>query len=923
MTSQLRSTTCPYCGVGCGIDVKCSTKADGRIGLSDLAGQPEHPANYGKLCVKGSHLLETNDLSNRMLRPSIGNETVSWDKAITKVAAAFSQAIAQYGPDSVAMYVSGQLLTEDYYVANKFMKGFVGSANIDTNSRLCMSSAVAAYKRAFGSDAVPCCYEDIEQTDLFIMVGSNAAWTHPVLYQRLERAKLRNPNLQIVCIDPRKTVSCDIAQQHLALRPGTDGYLFNGLLAYLSKHDHLDSDFIAQHTLGFEQAIESAKQCDIHSVARECDLKASQVERFYRSFAEADAALSFFSMGINQSSSGVDKANAIINCHLATGKIGKAGSGPFSITGQPNAMGGREVGGLANLLAAHMELDNPEHRQWVQDFWQSPQIASRSGYKAIELFEALNSGKIKVLWIMATNPVVSMPNRNLVEQALSRCPMVIVSDVVEHNDTLAYAHIKLPATAWSEKNGTVTNSERRISRQRSLQLPPGECRDDWRIIRDVANAMGFQSGFSYVNAAQIFDEHTKLTALNNHSQRALDLSALSNMSNKQYDNLIPIQWPVNRQNPQGTKRLFCDKRFYTPSHKAHFVAIAPQLPQQQTSNDFPLVLNTGRLRDQWHTMTRTAKALRLTEHTDEGFISMHPDTAKERMFEEGQLLSISSWASGDETVVLRCKFDRGLRKNQCFAPIHFSQQHASSPSVARLFDQSCDPISGQPELKHAAIEIESFHCKSFVDLYSAARLPSHFLADMDYWSMTPIADGYFYRIASHSSLSDIVSSFSSLISAQCQRYEKITPLSVSIISTLEERLTLAFFADRCAPKTSKEWLSALFASDSVGQENISALLRNQPSEQFLQGELICSCFGVRKNSIHQAIASGCRSVSDLGKSLKCGTNCGSCKGELARLIQEHTATDVNSPDALLSPPISLSQKNTIAVQNIAPHEVTK
>jgi len=475
MINQQIKTTCPYCGVGCGIE---ATIENGQ--LIEVKGDPLHPANYGRLCVKGSALVETVDVENRLLHPSINGRIVSWDEALANVAQGFSDTIAEYGSESVAMYVSGQLLSEDYYIANKLVKGFWGTGNIDTNSRLCMSSAVAAHKRAFGSDTVPGCYEDIEKSDLIILVGSNAAWTHPVIYQRIAKAKKNNPCLKVFVIDPRKSVTCDIADMHLAINPGSDAYLFNGLLCFLDKHGFLEQTFIQEHCNGFEEALDVAHQTikNLGSLADYCGLDYHDIEDFYLEFAQTEKVISFFSQGINQSSSGVDKANAIINCHLATGRIGKDGMGPFSLTGQPNAMGGREVGGLANQLACHMELENRQHRDLVGRFWQTDNLATESGLKAVDLFKAVDSGVVKAIWIMATNPAVSMPDSDLVRQALEKCPLVVVSDCVVNSDTALYADILLPAKTWGEKEGTVTNSERCISRQRKLFSAPGEAQSD-------------------------------------------------------------------------------------------------------------------------------------------------------------------------------------------------------------------------------------------------------------------------------------------------------------------------------------------------------------------------------------------------------------------------------------------------------------
>ncbi|WP_292254085.1 molybdopterin-dependent oxidoreductase, partial [Mesorhizobium sp.] len=479
-------TTCPYCGVGCGVLAKVA--ADG---TTTVRGDPEHPANFGRLCSKGSALAETLGLEGRLLQPEIGGRQAGWDEALDLVAEKFSRAIAEHGPDSVAFYVSGQLLTEDYYVANKLMKGFVGSANIDTNSRLCMASSVAGHRRAFGEDIVPGVYEDLECADLIVLTGSNTAWCHPVLYQRM-LATRRERGTKIVVIDPRRTATADECDLHLALDPGTDVLLFNGLLAYLVQSGKSDTDFIRDNTSGFDAAaaLASADAPSIARIAKGCGLAAADVQAFYDLFADTDRTVTVYSQGVNQSAHGTDKVNAIINCHLATGRIGKPGMGPFSVTGQPNAMGGREVGGLANQLAAHMDFADEANIDRVSRFWKAPDIARRVGLKAVDMFQAVADGRIKALWVMGTNPAVSMPDASRVRAALAKCDFVVVSDVTR-TDTTRCADVLLPAAGWGEKDGTVTNSERRISRQRPFLPPPGEARADWRIVCDVAARMGF------------------------------------------------------------------------------------------------------------------------------------------------------------------------------------------------------------------------------------------------------------------------------------------------------------------------------------------------------------------------------------------------------------------------------------------------
>src|SRR5690606_15699188 len=469
MTTTTR-TTCPYCGVGCG--VLATPQPDGSVAI---AGDPEHPANFGRLCSKGAALGETLSLQGRLLHPEIRGQRASWNSALDLVAGTFSDTIARHGPDSVAIYGSGQLLTEDYYVANKLMKGFIGSANIDTNSRLCMASSVAGMKRAFGSDTVPGNYEDLELADLVVLVGSNLAWCHPVLYQRLAAAKAARPAMRVVLIDPRRTATADLADLHLAIRPDGDTALFVGLLNALAECEGLDGSFIAKATFGLHEALAAALPWTLECVAHATAIPAQTTSLFFQWFAETERTVTVFSQGVNQSASGTDKVNAIINCHLATARIGRPGMGPFSVTGQPNAMGGRGVGGLANMLAAHMDFD-ADSVDRVGRFWGSDRVATRPGLKAVELFDAVADGRIKALWIMATNPVDSMPEADKVLAALQKVPFLVVSDIHATADTVREAHVRLPAAGWGEKDGTVTNSERRISRQRPFLPLPGAAR---------------------------------------------------------------------------------------------------------------------------------------------------------------------------------------------------------------------------------------------------------------------------------------------------------------------------------------------------------------------------------------------------------------------------------------------------------------
>src|SRR5579872_4432922 len=517
-------TTCPYCGVGCG--VLATPQKSGGVAI---AGDPTHPANFGRLCSKGSALDETLSLDDRLLYPEINGARASWDTALDLVARSFKQAIDNYGPDAAAFYVSGQCLTEDYYVANKLMKGFIGSANIDTNSRLCMASSVAGHRAAFGSDTVPGVYEDFEEADLVVLVGSNLAWCHPVLFQRLMAARERRA-MQLIVVDPRRTPTAAAADLHLAIAPDSDVALFAGLLRYLAQSKAISPDFVRAHTTGSPEAFATAEPMSPEAVAATTGVPLADIARFFELFVATEKVVTVYSQGVNQSASGTLKVNAIINCHLATGRIGRPGMGPFSVTGQPNAMGGREVGGLANTLDAHLEIDNPEHRRLVQNFWASPAIASKPGLKAVDLFRAVEGGQVKALWIMGTNPADTMPEADRVREAIRNCPFVVVSDVCRATDTTALAHVLLPSAAWGEKDGTVTNSERRMSRQRRFLPVPGEALPDWRQIAEVAKGMGYRDAFAYRSPAEILAEYARLTATQNAGRRGLDLGALADVS---------------------------------------------------------------------------------------------------------------------------------------------------------------------------------------------------------------------------------------------------------------------------------------------------------------------------------------------------------------------------------------------------------
>ncbi|HEX5276249.1 MAG TPA: nitrate reductase, partial [Fluviicoccus sp.] len=724
MKTEVKSTCC-YCGVGCGLLVESD---NGKI--TGVRGDPEHPANFGRLCTKGASLAQTADLTYRLqfpeARPLRGgaSQRISWDAALDQAAERFASIIREHGPDAVAFYISGQLMTEDYYVFNKLAKGLIGTNNVDTNSRLCMSSAVAGYKRAFGADSVPASYDDFAHAELMVLVGSNTAWCHPIIFQRIKAIKAEKPNLKVVVIDPRETATNEIADLHLPIRSGGDVLLFNALLAELAARGAVDAHFTATHCTGLEAAVASAiaDRGDHKTLAERLGIPADRLQTFFDWFTATERTLTLYSMGVNQSSAGTDKANAIINCHLATGRIGKPGAAPFSLTGQPNAMGGREVGGLANMLAAHMDLENPVHRERVQRFWQSPSIPEKSGLKAVDLFDAVHDGRVKAVWIMATNPVVSLPNADRVRAALEKCELVIVSDCIADTDTMRLAHIKLPALGWGEKDGTVTNSERRISRQRGLLPPPGEAKPDWWALAEVGKALGYKAGFSYTHPAQIFREHAALSAFENNAESGLrdfNIGLLAQLDNSEYNALKPVQWPVTPDAPLGTERLFSDNRFYTPDGKARLVALSYRAPVHALSAEYPLVLNTGRIRDQWHTMTRSGLTPRLLQHIGEPFAEMHPDEAKNRSLKEGGLVRLRSrWGSA----VARVQFNDGQKPGHVFMPMHWTGVLSRSGRVGAVVNPAVDPVSGQPENKHTPVAAEIYPAAWHGYLLSAAPL---------------------------------------------------------------------------------------------------------------------------------------------------------------------------------------------------------
>ncbi|MDE8602425.1 molybdopterin-dependent oxidoreductase [Marinomonas sp. RSW2] len=883
MTATIAKTTCPYCGVGCGVNFTIPDSLTESV--PSVSGDLDHPANFGRLCVKGSSLAQTLKSDDRLLAPMVNGEIVSWESAVDTVSAKIEQVIKEHGPDSFAFYLSGQILTEDYYVANKLAKGFLGTANVDTNSRLCMASAVVGYKRAFGSDTVPCNYEDLELCDLLIMVGSNAAWTHPILYQRIVEAKKQRPNMKVVVIDPRETATCDIADLHLSIKLGSDAAIFSFLLQHSAQMDILDNDFIAQHTNGFNDALMQAMEStpNLVSTAKFSGVSEQALMTLAHWWEKAERTVTFYSQGVNQSSSGVDKCNAIINCHLATGRIGKEGTGPFSITGQPNAMGGREVGGLANQLAAHMDFATPGAQKLVQRFWQAPNMATENGLKAVDLFQAMEEGKVKVVWIMSTNPMVSLPDTAQVRRALEKCELVIVSDCKANTDTTAMADVLFPATGWSEKDGTVTNSERRISRQRGLLPAPGEAKHDWWAICEVAKRLGFQSAFSYHNVHEIFSEHAALSAFENNGKRDFDIGHFCKITKEEYDNLTPVQWPVLKGRPEGTKRMFEDGRFFTPDKRAKFVPIVPVLPVHVATPEWPFTLNTGRVRDQWHTMTRTGDAASLTKHTDQPYVEIHPKDARQLGIEDKTLVRLTS-PYGE--ALLKAKISRAVSPGNAFAPIHWTQQFSNAAVVSNLIPQIVDPLSGQPESKHAQVKLEAVKNVSYGVVVSATPLDT---LDFIYWCYVPSEHGYHYEVvwSVGENVASIQSSFkiSDQVAGEWLEYTNPKTQQIRLAYINNQKLSVAVYLHAKPDSISCDWLESKLAKNVVLSElDRMAILVGTPANVEDKGSIVCSCFQIGSKQIEKAVAGGACSVETLGATLKCGTNCGSCLPELKHFI---------------------------------------
>ncbi len=916
---EIKSTCC-YCGVGCGVIIETEERLDGAR-IVGVRGDPTHPANFGRLCTKGSTLhltVQPQTLALRALHPELRQQRDSprckatWDEALEHVASRFAAIIERHGPDSVAFYISGQLLTEDYYVFNKLAKGLIGTNNIDSNSRLCMSSAASGYKATLGADAPPCCYEDIVAADCLLIAGSNAAYAHPVLFRRIEEAKQARPDLKIIVVDPRRTDTAEAADLHLPILPGSDVALYNAMLHVMLWEGLLDQDFIRRHTEGFEDSggLKDLLREYTPGVAAEiCGLGArgaDDIVKAARMFGESPRALSLYCQGLNQSAHGTDNNAALIHLHLATGKIGRTGCGPFSLTGQPNAMGGREVGGMATLLSAHRDLDNPAHRAEVARLWGVGSVPAKPGKTAVELFAALKSGEVKAVWIAGTNPAQSLPDLNEVHDALRAAEFVVVQDSYAQTDTTAFADVLLPASSWGEKEGSVTNSERRISHVLPAVPPPGEARADWQIAVDFAVRLGGRLGrqdlaqrmFNYASAERIFDEHRETTR-----GRDLDISALSYGL---LDAQGPQQWPYPAGASSGRQRLYEDGLFPTVSGRARFIPTRHVTIAEAIDARYPLHLTSGRLRDQWHGMSRSGSVARLFAHQPEPLLEMHAQDMARRGLSNGDLVRASG-RRGELTA--RVQSADSVASGQVFMAMHWGGQYMNGMGVNALSCPSFDPVSKQPELKHAAIQVGKLEAaETLYEIVAMRRVaPGEATAQVQALRtrLQPWLSNFVYATLTLAGREDPVlvlraytSAFDATLLAALDRElgfddEKLAAHALTFNDARRQVMKRALIEDgiltgvRLAGETAAcGWLQDLMARGAPTQavrQWLLAPLTQPPLGEKSRGKVVCNCFDVAEDEILADLSSGL-DLPALQAKRACGTQCGSCLPELKRLL---------------------------------------
>ncbi len=898
MIKETKSTCC-YCGVGCGVIIFSQNDK-----IIDIKGDPNHPANFGRLCTKGATLHLTAKLDNRLLYPEMRltreatRKRVSWDDSLNYLTEQFAQTIEKHGPDSVAFYISGQLLTEDYYVFNKLAKGLIGTNNVDTNSRLCMSSAVTGYKATLGSDAPPACYEDIDSTECLFITGSNTAFAHPIIFRRIEDAKKNNPNLKIIVVDPRRTDTAQAADLHLAILPGTDVALYNGMLHVLLWEGLLDMAFIKAHTNGFDALKDTVREYTPKMVADICGIKEADIITAAKWFGKGPS-LSMYCMGLNQSIHGTDKNAALINLHLATGQIGKPGAGPFSLTGQPNAMGGREVGGMANLLSAHRDLANPEHRAEVAKFWGVESVPATPGKTAIEMFDAVKEGSIKAIWIACTNPAHSMPDVNNVIAALQNAELVVVQDAYNNIDTNQYADVLLPASTWGEKEGSVTNTERRITRVNPAVSTPAEARHDWAIMVDFAQRLEKRlvknsNLFPYTTTEEIFNEHRETTR-----GRDLDITGLSyDLLNEQG----PQQWPFKTGDTAGAARLYTDGVFQKPDGKAQFVNTVYKGTADKTDARHPLHLLTGRLRDQWHGMSRTGTVAQLFNHAEEPVIQMSADDMMRRSIKNGDIVKVSNKRG---SLVLVAQLSDEVQASQTFIAMHWGSQFMHGLGVNALMPPTFDKTSKQPELKHTAIKIEKLELpwrmtvmRTIQNLEMLEKVRG-LLANFDYATCglfgrkTEHHVGMLILRAAHTQAPDgtLIEQIDQILAMTddmplLNYQDAKRGISKRILVTNDSGKPEVTGVRLVGETLATDWLKEVMTSGEFTAELrrwALAPLSTPPAGQRSRGKIICNCLDVAENDIIETIQLGADLIT-LQNKLKCGTECGSCVPELKRLV---------------------------------------
>jgi assimilatory nitrate reductase catalytic subunit len=900
MKTEVKSTCC-YCGVGCGVLIE--TEHDR---ITGVRGDPDHPANRGRLCTKGATLHLTADPTYRLLHPEVRDvrqgerRRIGWDEALEQAAERFAATIRAHGPDSVAFYISGQLMTEDYYVFNKLAKGLISTNNVDTNSRLCMSSAVAGYKQTLGVDAPPCSYEDILQAKVIFIAGANPAIAHPIVFRRVEDAKVANPDLKVIVADPRRSESAAFADLHLPINPGTDIALFNGMLHVLIAEGLVDTDYVEAHTSGFAALKEIVAAYTPARVAEICGVPAADIVQAARWFGGSEASLSLYCQGLNQSAHGTHNNAGIIHLHLATRQIGKPGAGPFSLTGQPNAMGGREVGGLSNLLSAHRDLANPEHRAEIAQFWGVPFVPAKPGKSAIDLFASLKSGEIKAVWIACTNPAQSLPNLGAVREALQAADYVVLQEAYGNTDTADYADLLLPATGWGEKHGTVTNSERCITRVRAAVPPSGEARHDWQIAVDFARRLGaklshpaVETLFPYQDVEAIFNEHRETTR-----GRDLDITGLSYALLERGG---PQQWPFPEGAASGKQRLYEDGVFPTADGKARFVPIEHRPTADRATPELPISLLSGRMRDQWHGMSRTGTVPRLFNLEDEPRLSMHPCDMRHRNLESGDLARLSN---GRGSACVRIVAGDGLKRGRAWMPMHWGNRFMNSAGANALACDAVDPYSMQPELKHAAIQVEKLdlpyplailrRCENQSEALQLLEEARSLLGDFPYANVslygrkTPLV--VFRAAAAEAIPMEEVARLDQVFGMAGEEgaivytdfTRKITKKAIARDGKL--------LAVRLVGETLAEtWLKQAMAEDELDAGLIRFALApsSKPPVSVTPRKIVCKCADVSDVQIMEAAAAGA-DLPALQEKLKCGTFCGSCVPDIKRMLANPT-----------------------------------